>query len=267
MRISTDTATAKQRVNPLKPMEDSIISNPDIGLFGICDGGTRVPFDGSPYPNPSPAAEGSRLFAETVLTAFERGMSPTKENLCEALALANQELGKLRTILVPEVNYYENDLIEVSGVFGLVCGSSLYVASLGDSPGYLFRSTGEVLDLNTSMTAKVMPLVEEWSKSIGLWEARIKIRKSIRNRPEAPERFGIFTGEEICLQLLECREFQLRAGDTVLITSDGIPPEVARTLHANSAQEIIRAAEAAVDIANGAIKEDDKAVIKISVKL
>jgi len=254
-------AIRKNRENNDKPIEDFVVVDNENKIFIVCDGVTRSLVNGE-YPNPSPAAKASALFAETVhATLIDLPSTTTpKESLSKAIVNGNNSIAEFNKNAFTKIDYAEDDLAGTIAIVGLVKNNRFHYAYNGDCCGYLLTENG-ISRFTTPQTARVAIYREKFGFGR---EATIKIRRDFRNNRQHPLGYGVYTGELSAMDFVEYSNIQLRVGQKILLASDGtsyLLETAINTFYESSPEAIISEAEILEDKLG--IRSDDKAIIII----
>lgn len=259
------SALKKNREDNSKPIEDVLISDNKNKIFIVCDGVTRSLVNGV-YPNPSPAAKASVIFAETVHSTLIN-LSPIttpKISLHKAIKCGNDAVREFNISTFPKIDYVENDFAGTIAIVTIIKNDKFYYAYNGDCCGYLLTENGMSM-FTTPQTTQVSIYREKFGFGR---DATITIRRDIRNNKQHPLGYGVYTGESSAMDFVEHGSLQLRAGQKILIASDGISyllKTSTNTLYGSTPESIILEAEILEDKLG--IRSDDKAVIIIDTEV
>lgn len=253
----------KNREMDDKPNEDFIIVDNEHKIFIVCDGVTRSSVN-EHYPNPSPAATASALFAKTVQTSLiDLLLAATpKKSLIKAIKNGNEAVAEFNKYTFPKIDYFANDFAGTVAIIGLIRNNKFYYAYIGDCSGYLI-TTKATSRFTTSQTDQI----ETYRKKFGFSkETTIKIRRDFRNNKLHPLGYGVFTGEPTALDFVEFGSLRLKADQKILLTSDGVSPllEYESKLYFGISPETIISQTEMLEDKFG-IRSDDKAVVIISI--
>ncbi len=204
------------------------------------------------------------------LSKFE---SLTVADSTYSLAVANSALADLGSKIIGETDYWEKDFIEVSLVMLTSSESGWYLFSLGDCPAYQI-SANKRTRINSSQTDHAFDLLNSMIvTNLSREEAAVAIRRQNRNKPGIKPEYSIFTGENACVSLLQIHKLTVRSGDRILLTSDGIPPDMEEPLYSGSALNLVNQSEEFVrhrlslqnePLGSRPLYQDDKSVISIN---
>lgn len=246
-----------------KPNEDYLLVDPANGIFIVCDGVTRLPVDGC-YPQPSPSAQAAAIFATATHRVLAGGVPAIAPDMTlrTAIAAGNAAVADLNALHGHAIDYLEHDFAGTVAIVGLIAGPALHYAYLGDCAGYT-AVVGSARRCTEPQTAHVA----QYRTNIGTSRAAtLEIRRAIRNHPEHPYGFGVFTGEPAALDFVTCGQLALSPGQTILLASDGLAPLLDRRLaevYDRLPSEIIALAEQ-LDVALG-LRSDDKTLVSIQI--
>jgi FkbM family methyltransferase len=238
-----------------KPNEDYLICDPSTGFFMVADGVTRD-FQGSLYPDPSPASEVSRLFCQSI---FYSWVTSTKDDfnkiLGTALWGANKMLKQFNEIYFLGKDEYEAGTVALAAN---ISGKMLRLCYIGDCGCLVVRG-----DKKIWLTNPQTLLVTKYRQSLSRWQ----IRKEIQNNSEHPMGFGVFNGDERVESFIEYIEYEVQAEDVVWLYSDGCEPALksldSKQIANMSPEKLIVAAEHLE--CEEHLRSDDKAAIRIAL--
>lgn len=246
-----------------KPIEDFALVDNTNSIFIVCDGVTRSLINGE-YPVPSPSAQASRIFAETVHQALVN-LLPTnlpREALEMAVKDGNKAIAQFNKRNLTQIDYLENDLAGTVAIVGIIVDNKFYYAYNGDCYGYLISENRA-----SSFTSPQTTKVAAYRRQVGFGrEATIEIRRDFRNNKQHPFGYGVFTGEISAIDFVEYGSISLVDGQKIILVSDGVihlfnsDPKL---LHEDSPEIIVSEAEK-LETQLG-IRSDDKAIIIIQI--
>ena len=251
------TATCVNNRGIGKPNEDLIAVDADNRIFLMLDGITRPnqEYDGS---GDSPACAVDRILRDAIMPEAKRLSLISDEQTLElelrkTLVAANAKLISYREQKSKRewFDYYPGAV----GIAAAFTGDRLCCVWAGDCIGLLLRDGARTL-LTRQQTLKVAK--SGYSKQ--------RIYDEVCNHPQSDMAYGIFNGDPELAVLLESSWTDIKSGDTVLLSSDGMAAflqnEPPKTIAAFSADEMLTAS-APYDVMPYSPYADDKAVIRI----
>ena len=252
-----------------KPIEDYLICDQENAIFILMDGATRYVKFGKPYPDPSPASEAAKLFAECVHQNLVDAPhnTPVKDSLLRSITAANKLIYEYNRECFPEVDYLERDYANACGFSGVLKDGFLHFAYLADPQGYLIRDGA--LRAFTHTQTEIIDNLEKISRkdpSFDVVDFRKYVCSQVRNNKLHEYSFGAFTGEERALDLLTFGEVQLQSQDKLILTTDGLlplfkyNPQVFYTNNLEFAMDEMEKLESQLNI-----RSDDKSIITIDI--
>jgi serine/threonine protein phosphatase PrpC len=253
LKITTETAISKKHLGYPKPIEDFILVDREDKIFIILDGVTRDISDGI-YPNPSPAFEVSKIFAEEVFKYLKQ------EN-------HGKDITNLLRLAVLKGNYkikeYNdkatwNFLPGTVGIISIIVNNKFYYVFIGDCIGQIFHEN-KLRFFTYSQTKLINDHKNEFSAD--------QIRNNICNNKNHPYGYGVFTGQEGVMEFLEFGKESLYEGDIILLATDGMDKLLDnkgfQMTPSISAKELIARGEELEK--DECLKSDDKAVIVVRI--
>lgn len=251
------TATCVNNRGMGKPNEDLIAVDADSRMFLMLDGITRPDeeYDGS---GDSPACAVDRILRDAIMPEAKRLSHISNEQTLEfelrkVLTDANAAIIPYRQSksLGQWYDYYPGAV----GIAAVLKDDRLCCVWAGDCIALHFTD-GERKLITRQQTLKV-------AKS-GYGKRRIY--DEVCNHPENDMAYGIFNGDKELADLLECSWTDIKSGDTVLLSSDGMAAflqnESPDRLLSLTADEMLTAS-ASYDVMPYSPYADDKAVIRI----
>ncbi len=251
------TATSVNNRGIGKPNEDLIAVDARNRVFLMLDGITRPTpeYDGS---GDSPACAVCRILRDEIMPRAQMLADISDEHTLESelrktLAQANAALIAYREQKPKQAwfDYYPGAV----GIAAVLIGNRLCCVWAGDCIGLHFRD-GVRTPLTRQQTLKVAK--SGYSKQ--------RIYDEVCNHPENDMAYGIFNGDPELEALLESSWTDIKSGDTVLLSSDGMAAflqnETPDKILSFSADEM-PAASAPYDVMPYSPYADDKAVIRI----
>lgn len=251
------TATCVNNRGIGKPNEDLIAVDADSRMCLMLDGITRPhqEYDGS---GDSPACAVDRILRDMIMPEAKRLSLITNEQTLEfelrkVLINANAAIVPYRQSRPIEqwYDYYPGAV----GIAAVLTGDRLCCVWAGDCIGLHFAG-GERKLITRQQTLKVAK--SGYSKR--------RIYDEVCNHPENDMAYGIFNGDTGLADLLESSWTDIRSGDTVLLSSDGMAAflqnESPDKILSLTADEMLTAS-APYDVMPYSPYADDKAVIRI----
>lgn len=208
-----------------KLSEDVFLADQQRGVFAVADGVTRRGYTGA-YPQPSPA----RLAAEHVVrklgtllphltTNDEAAVEKVWHSANNRVRQLNQELG-----FWDNHDYWGNDYAGAVASCLLLTHDFFLYGFIGDCGVAQLSATGEILWRTPNEVHHIEPLVlpDEAAKHT---DQLFKWRKEYRNNPQANHpTYGVLTGEAAALKYVRTGRRSYRAGEILILYSDGIEP-------------------------------------------
>lgn len=253
MRFTISCGTRRNTHYDDKPNEDFYVADEGRGIVILLDGVTRDRVNGA-YPAPSPARVVSELFAAAAMKA----LCANEEEPNQALRL--KLAAQAGNTAVAKANECFDDpfLPGTVGVMAIFKGDCLHYAYIGDS-NCIVLSGGNAEYFTVPQTAEVHRRSKEFTA--------LEIRTKICNNAEHPCGYGVWNGQKESESFLRTGTVKLKAGDKVLICSDGIDPFLstvsAKDLCHMGGEEII---EAAMDYTKPQGWMDDRTAVAITVQ-
>jgi serine/threonine protein phosphatase PrpC len=251
LKITVDTALRQNHAGYAKPLEDYVLIDNEAQIYIVMDGVSRDKVNGL-YPNPSPSAEVSAIFAEEVL-GYLKQVKPeaaVEAWLREAARHANQKINQYNRRASWDF------LPGTVGIISVIRDDMFYYIFAGDCSGWISQQAKARL-FTFPQTRLVHAHRAEFSAS--------EIRNVICNNKNHPCGYGVFTGAPGVMDFLEFGAEALRAGDALYLATDGLDALLGNPdfqLDGSlSAKELIEAAEQLET--DQKLKSDDKAIIAI----
>lgn len=261
MILTSQVGVQQNKSSIAKPLEDYALADDRRGIYVVCDGVTRSLIDGR-YPEDSPAAMASSLFAKAVYAVLVRDRSPSSVRgaLRSAITAGNESIRRYNADVIGSPDYLENDLAGAVAIVAVADGATIDYAYLGDCCAYSVFAD-DVTRLTTPQTARVA----EYRKRAGQAEnATLAIRRDFRNNRQSEYGYGVFTGEPAALEWVEWGRCVMAPGHTLILASDGLAPYLDRSpkgLAEASPAHILAEANELDGRLN--LRSDDKAIILI----
>lgn len=244
-QIRYEIFTSKNSKAQDKPNEDYAAYD-DKNYIGIVLDGVSRDREGGIYPNPSPAYEASRIFANMVLSHAPEIGNRSIANLQEMVIDANKKLAEYNTKLGHRF---------AAGTVGIVfCleKDCFHYAYLGDCYGSVIRDKNMRIFTNCQTV-----MVAQHSKEY----AADHIRFDICNHIGHPCGYGVWDGNPKAMDFVCYGSIRLMSGDVVLLYTDGLAEEIARIsvsdLTQKSLQELFASAME--------IGKDDRTCVRLEV--
>lgn len=209
-----------------KPAEDfgSITRFKNTWAFAVADGVSRTGGYYSQLGKPSSSCIVATAFCHTSAPALATGKS-----LHEAFAFANEKINGINEAagFTPEtVDYLDRDYLCCTAVAGALAEEypdKFIYGYIGDC-GILVYDADYMPVFLSENNVGILEGFREGSRFSDKNERRIFWRKKLRNRSERFMTYGALTGEPAALAQVTYGYVDLKAGDTVLLFSDGIYP-------------------------------------------
>jgi serine/threonine protein phosphatase PrpC len=210
-RIVARSETRRNNQDYYKPNEDYLIVDNRNRIYIICDGVTRNSIDGR-YPDPSPSYLAARAFAESVHRNMLLNLYSSNpfQNLTDAIIYGNYRIAQLNS---ERIKARQKILPGTVGVVAQIIKDEMYCIYLGDCSVWRFRNNKVELITN-SQTQKI----KQQSNRL----APFTVREDLYNNPKNPFGYGVFTGEEESLYFLEKVITDIKKGDVLMLTTDGM---------------------------------------------
>jgi serine/threonine protein phosphatase PrpC len=235
-----------------KPYEDFLKFDEQKKIFIVCDGVTRDRINGI-YPNPSPASEVAKLFAEECFNEIVIRLENTKVDVQELL----DKSFKISNRKILEFNKNFDTFRPGAVALALIIkNNTISFCYIGDCIGIFYHK-----DIVSRFT-------ESQTKLIHLNKAQFttqQIRQEICNNFSHPYGFGVLDGNPNAELFIKSASFILKPQSTIVLSTDGIEHLIKikgeKFIEQMSSKKIIDEAEKLE--ANHKIRSDDKTVIKI----
>lgn len=262
-RYSVEVAIRQNReAEYVKPNEDFVVADRNTGIFIVCDGITRS-FAGA-YPQPSPAAEISRLVGEALHRSLVDALRKTYHGvdthaLRSAFIDANREAAAYNDKYFAESDYIERDRAGSVALAVVIKGERCLYSYCGDCALYLIRA-GFLRRLTVNQTQGALAHINTNLPGLA---GTIEMRRTMRNNRRHPLGFGALTGEPGLSDFVMSGDFEIKPSDRILAVSDGLEPLLdggTWPMHVG-AEELIDLAET-IEASRG-LRSDDKAVIDL----
>lgn len=241
-----------------KPNEDLLCVDDAHGMFLMLDGITRPneEYTGDGY---SAACSIDRIMRDGIMPHAEtlyniKDDAETETELRRVILGANESIKDFRSQRTDEEWQYSPGAV---GIAAIIKGDRLLCVWAGDCIGLHFRDGVRTL-ITRQQTLKV-------AKS---GYSRDRIYAEVCNHPESEFAYGIFNGDSQLEMLLESSWTQLRSGDVILLSSDGMATFLQKEpveRIANMQAEDMLTESAPYDVPPFYPYADDKAVIRIEI--
>ena len=251
----TWTSAMRRSNRPNKPCEDYIALG-DAACV-VTDGVTQNADEYHEGMTTSDAAQAARLTAQTILARIDGADDPTAEMpgaVEEAIATVGDYV-KAHPSPFPAATVF---------VSGAVRRGALHFAYIGDSVITLIRH-GMRIRLSEPQTSHL----RIFGSTKGMGITKRQLYDTITNNPDNPLSYGVIDGDMRAMRFLRAAQIELRAGDRVIFSSDGIdryltvaPIDALASLSAEAMLE----ASAVYDKPPYNPYADDKAVVILDVK-
>jgi len=204
------------------PREDSLYSSRKAPIFCVTDGVTLDPKIENGYPNPSGAFLVADVFAKIFVQNAEKKIKnfnlKTLKNFFVAGNNEAEKINKKFGRLKNKINYLDFDLFAATAGMAVISDNKLFWGTIADSFVAVFDKKGKQKFCSP----------DGWRyfhlpKNLSEIEKKIYIRKNLRNGLLKNRKigYGVITGEKSALKYLDCGIKKLKAGDVILIGTDG----------------------------------------------
>ena len=234
-----------------RPNEDYCICDDANGVYVVLDGVSRDAVDGV-YPNPSPAAVVSEIFADEVhkslFEMLKSGISDYEAAVRNSMRIGNGCIAEYN-------NRGSYDFLPGTvGIVLLVRDGFAYFGFIGDGYGKVV-SKHESRIFTRCQTEYVHKHKKEYTTD--------EIRNFICNNKDHPAGYGVLNGAKEALQFIETGCFEFLPHEKILLYTDGFDKYL-KNLSAQSLYELTieNVRERTKSIAG--IEEDDRTLVIIS---
>lgn len=214
-----------------EPMED--YARAGEKAFAVADGVSLDRYRESDFECGSGAARAARLFCDIVAAGLEIDNGDIGiDRLARAFRAANWEIAKLNAAegVIDKQNFLDVDLFGAVGAAAYFSSpSELHFGYVGDCGVRVAGPDGRI----RFRTANDIARVADYQRThtfASRDEQRRFVRGKMRNNPSFvdeggfPAGYGVFTGEPGVEAFFRFGRVDLRAGDTVLVFTDGVLP-------------------------------------------
>lgn len=219
-----------------KPNEDAFVADDGRGLYLIADGVTSTPRPGDPYPQPSGGELAARAFvaaAYAFLCGHLTSGRPPGPVLRLALEAANEAIAALNRAhdRYAQANFLDKDYFGAVGTVAVIQEGACRLLHVGDTLAVLRR--GDAFRLLAEIGTQDVAAYQREVRARGIIlpePLAVLVRRDFRNHREArgidgaPVGYGVFTGEPAAFDFLQSVIEPLRAGDRLLLATDGWAP-------------------------------------------
>lgn len=260
--IRSIAATSRNKRDFYKPNEDFYINDEENKIFIVVDGVTRN-HEEYVVGKGSAAEKVSRIFADDVYKNLLKKVSPDLADneilnvMFECIKDGNlkiKEYNDSRTI--SEWQFYPATV----GIVATILNNKLYYAYVGDCLGFLFRNNTRVL------------FAEQQTKHLNFYKKQMTKKERYKdncNNINSKLAFGLLNGEETAIDMLRMSYIELKAEDTIVLSSDGLENffflERPENIIGLKETEILKKSEI-YDVNPYSQYADDKTFIMISVQ-
>lgn len=250
--VQCDQLIRKNTKSEDKPNEDLVyveVQDKQQGVFILLDGVSRDCENGV-YPNPSPAREATRIFAEVCAKNIKDWCYDdwTEMAITEVIRKANEK--------VAEYNYGLGHEFPAGtvGIVAKVFGRYICYAYIGDCNLEVIDASGKRTMYTKKQTEQVMLHKKELTTK--------QIRYEICNNAEHSYAYGVWDGNEGAMDMLVCGKIEASTGDTILMYSDGAEVVLEKWKTEEIVSEDLEKIFTQVDIGNDIVL-DDRSIIRI----
>lgn len=192
-----------------KPNEDFSLCDDERGFYALVDGVSRDKIGGI-YPNPSPSADVSKIFVDSIYEYYKNHdleVHDINNLLLDMVRYGNEQIQHYN-----QKKKWENDFLPGTvGIVGIIKYNTLFYAYIGDCYGIIVNQQKELF---TRCQTK------EIAKHKGEFDSKT-IRNYICNNKKHPFSYGVLNGDPSALDFLECGYRKLCEGEKILLSTDG----------------------------------------------
>lgn len=208
--MKIDYESIKNNKDYFKPNEDLFFVDEHNKLFMVLDGVSRDIVNGN-YPKPSPAAQVTKIMADTVHEYLIDNYKQLQVNT----TLVLQEAIKMGNLAVESFNKKLNHsfLAGTVAVLVYVQQKRLFYCYIGDCVAAIIRHKN------------FLSFTKQQTKLIRLHKSKFtkeQIRNDICNNSRHKYCYGVLNGQESALQLLKFGHIDLQDNDTIILATDGL---------------------------------------------
>ena len=192
-----------------KPNEDYFFCDDVHGVYIIVDGVSRDKKHGV-YPNPSPAADVSKIFVNSAYDYYKNNYANIDDIykvLFNMMRYGNEKI-KLYNSLG---NWDDGFLPGTVGIIGIIKGSKFSYIYIGDCYGFVINKSKKTF--TSCQTEQIIQHKREFDSRT--------IRNIICNNKDHPYSYGVLNGDERAMGFLEYGEINLHSSDKLFLCTDG----------------------------------------------
>ncbi len=209
---------------PKKQSEDASLQEGLVMV--VADGVTRFVSGNQEYPHPSPARMAADMAVHVAAELLAKA-SPSQEVIRQAFEKANRAIAALNSELgLGRGDYLEGDYAGTVASAAMIDGDRFVYGFIGDCGVARISPEAELLWHTPDEVTPARPYFPSVGQ-VGLQQRFIRVRRDFRNRNDGqPGGFGVLTGEPSAMNYVRTGIEKLKAGDALVLYSDGAMPFV-----------------------------------------